>query len=69
MEVILISVFSAIIVFMTVFFMNKVFTIAYKRNEISRRKRIVFSLSSVVIGSLIAFGLAVFYQHFFEYIY
>jgi len=69
MELILISSFSAFIVFMTVFFMNKVFTIAYKRNEISLRRHIVFSISSVVAGGFIAFGLAVFYQHLFDYIF
>ena len=35
MEVILTSIFSAIIIFICVFAMMKVFMIAYKRNEIS----------------------------------
>ena len=50
MEVILASVFSAIIIFITVYSMIKVFIIAYKRNEISLRKFIIFSTSSIVIG-------------------
>jgi hypothetical protein len=69
MEVILTSVFSAIIIFITVFSMMKVFSIAYKRNEISLRKYIVFSTSSIVIGVTVASVLPFGYQKIFEYIY
>ncbi|WP_153125456.1 hypothetical protein [Peribacillus tepidiphilus] len=68
MEVILTSVFSAIIIFITVFFMMKAFIIAYKRNEISLRKFIVFSTSSIVIGTLVASVLPFGYQRIFDYI-
>lgn len=68
MEVILTSVFSAIILFITVFSMIKVFMIAYKRNEISLRKFIVFSTTSIVIGSIIAIVLPFGYQKIFDYI-
>lgn len=68
MEVILTSVFSAIILFITVFSMIKVFVIAYKRNEISLRKFIVFSTTSIVIGSIIAIVLPFGYQKIFDYI-
>ena len=69
MEVILTSVFSAIIIFITVFFMIKAFIIAYKRNEISLRKFIVFSTSSIVIGVIVAFVLPFGYLKIFDFIY
>ena len=68
MEVILTSVFSAIIIFICVFTMMKVFMIAYKRNEISLWKFIVFSTSSIVIGVIVASVLPFGYQKIFEYI-
>ncbi|WP_042457221.1 hypothetical protein [Neobacillus dielmonensis] len=69
MEVILTSVFSAIIIFITIFFMIKVFLIGYKRNEISFRKFIIFSTSSIVIGVIVASVLPFGYQKIFYYIY
>ena len=69
MEVILTSVFSAIIIFITVFSMIKAFMIAYKRNEISLRKFIVFSTSSIVIGVIVASILPFGYLKIFEFIY
>jgi hypothetical protein len=69
MEVILASVFSAIIIFITVFYMMKVFIIAYKRNEISLPKFIVYSTSSIVIGVLVASVLPFGYQKIIDYIY
>jgi hypothetical protein len=68
MEVILTSVFSAIIILITVFSMMKVFIIAYKRKEIPLRKLIFFSASSIVIGVIVAFVLPFVYQHIVEYI-
>ncbi|MDN3020079.1 hypothetical protein PH210_28460 [Paenibacillus sp. BSR1-1] len=68
MEVILASVFSAIIIFITVFFMMKVFIIAFKRNDISLRKCIIFSTSSIVIGLLVASVLPFGYQKIIDYI-
>ncbi|MBV7507368.1 hypothetical protein KW850_19190 [Bacillus sp. sid0103] len=68
MEVILASVFSAIILFITVFFMMKVFNIAFKRNEISLRKCIIFSTSSIVIGLLVASVLPFGYQKIIDYV-
>jgi FtsH-binding integral membrane protein len=62
MEVILTSVFSAIIILITVFFMMKVFIIAYKRKEISLRKFIILSVSSIVIGVIVASVLPFGYQ-------
>lgn len=69
MEVILTSVFSAIMIFITVSFMMKAFIIAYKRNEISLRKFIVFSTFSIVIGVIVASVLPFGYQNILEYIY
>ncbi|MEY2196691.1 hypothetical protein AB7942_28845 [Neobacillus sp. BF23-41] len=68
MEVILASVFSAIIIFITIFFMMKVFIIAFKRNDISLRKCIIFSTFSIVIGLLVASVLPFGYQKIIDYI-
>jgi FtsH-binding integral membrane protein len=67
MEVILTSVFSAIIILITVFFMVKVFIIAYKRKEISLRKFIILSVSSIVIGVIVASVLPFGYQKIYQY--
>lgn len=69
MEVLLTSVFSAIIIIITVYFMIKVFIITYKRKEISLQKFIVFSTTSIVIGVTIASVLPAGYQKIFDYIY
>jgi len=69
MEVIITSVFSAIIIFITVFFLMKAFFIAYKRNEISRRQFVFFSTSSIVTGLIIASVLPFGYQMIVNYIY
>ncbi|RJS59016.1 hypothetical protein [Bacillus sp. PK3_68] len=69
MEVILTSIFSAIIIFITVFYMVKVFIVAYKRKEISTRKFIAFSASSILIGVIIASVLPFAYQKILHYIY
>jgi uncharacterized membrane protein SirB2 len=69
MEVILASVFSAIIIFITVYSMMKVFIISYKRNEISHRKFIIFTTSSIVIGLIVASVLPFGYQTIIDYIY
>ena len=69
MEVLLTGVFSAIIIFITVFFMIKVLIIAYKRNEISRRKLIVYSTSCIVIGFTVASVLPFGFQKLYRYLY
>ncbi|MGE7186834.1 hypothetical protein ACQKKK_23585 [Peribacillus sp. NPDC006672] len=69
MEVILASVFSAIIIFITVYSMIKVLIIGYKRNEISLRKFIIFATSSIVIGLIVASVLPFGYQKIMDYIY
>lgn len=69
MEAILTSVFSAIIIFITVFFIMKVLIIAYKRNEISLRKFIGLSTSSITIGVIVACVLPFGYQKIFDYIF
>lgn len=68
MEVIITSVFSFIIIFITVYFLMKAFIIAYMRNEISLRKFIVFSTSSIVIGVVVASVLPFGYHKIFNYI-
>ena len=69
MEVMLMSIFSAFIICMTVFFIIKVITIAYKRNELTLQKRIVFSASSIIIGLIVASVLPIGYQKIFEYMF
>lgn len=69
MEVILASIFSAIIIIITVYSMIKVFIIAYQRSEISLRKLIFFATSSVIIGIIIASVLPFGYQKIMEHIY
>nr|WP_251027595.1 hypothetical protein [Bacillus sp. ISL-41] len=69
MEVIIASIFSAIIIFITVFSLNKVFFTAYKRREISFSKFVVFAASSIVIGLLVAITLPLGFQKIMDYIY
>jgi ABC-type uncharacterized transport system YnjBCD permease subunit len=69
MEVLLTGVFSAIIIFITVFFLIKILFIAYKRNEISRRKLIVYSISCIVIGVTVASLLPFGFQKLYGYLY
>ena len=66
MEVILISIFSAIIIFITVYSMIKVLNVAYKRKEITLRKLRVLVTISIVIGLLIASSLPFGYQKIFD---
>jgi hypothetical protein len=68
-ELILASVFSAIIIFISVFSIVKVLIIAFNRKEISFGKLIVFSTSSFVIGLLVAYLLPFGYQNIVEYFY
>ena len=65
MEVILMSIYSAIIIFITVYSMIKVFNIAYKREDISLRKFRVLVTSSIVIGLFVASILPFGYQKLF----
>lgn len=68
MPVILISVFSAIIIFITVFSMIKVLSIAYKRKNISILKYRVFATSFIGVGMLVASLLPFGYQKIYEII-
>ncbi|WP_087973486.1 hypothetical protein [Oceanobacillus rekensis] len=66
MEVIIISIFSAIIIFITVYSIIKVLNIAYKRKEITLRKLRVLVTTYIVIGLLIASFLPFGYQKIFD---
>ena len=66
MEVILINIFSAIIIFITIYSMIKVFNIAYQREEISLRKFKVLVTSSIAIGLFIASILPFGYKKIFD---
>lgn len=68
MPVILTSIFSAFIIFLTVFSMIKVLSIAYKRKEISMSKYRVYASSFIVAGIIIAAILPFGYQKIYEMI-
>lgn len=69
MPVILASIFSAIIILITVYHILKVLTIAHKRKEITQRKFIIIAASSVLtalaVSSILPFG----YQKILNFIY
>ena len=66
MEVIATSIFSALIILITVFAMVKVLLIAYKRKEITQRKLILYSATSIIIGATISMFLPYGYQRVFD---
>ncbi|WP_096202268.1 hypothetical protein [Bacillus sp. FJAT-45350] len=68
MPVIITSIFSAIIIFITVFSMIKVLSIAYKRKEISVLKFRIIAVSLIVVGMFIASILPFGYQKIYEII-
>ncbi|MEK4080016.1 hypothetical protein MHH37_09050 [Solibacillus sp. FSL K6-1781] len=68
MPVILTSVFSAFIIFMTVFSMIKVLSIACKRKDISILKYRVLTTSFIVAGILTVSILPFGYQKIYEII-
>ncbi|EJQ49476.1 hypothetical protein IEQ_02931 [Bacillus cereus BAG6X1-2] len=68
MEIFLVAAFSTIIIMMTVFVIIKACFTGYKRNDISFRKFILLSSTSVVIGCLVSFVLPFGYEKIFDYI-
>lgn len=68
MPVIMASIFSALIILMTVSFMIKVLHIAYKRKEISFRQLILCVGSSVAVGSIVAICLPFAYTKVFYWL-
>lgn len=62
MDLIVSNFFLAIIILITVYGMIKVFSIAYKRKEISLRKFTIFTSSAIVIGLMNASVLPFGYQ-------
>lgn len=67
MEVTLVSIYSVIIIFITVTALIKVFNIAIKRKEISKQKYKFLVTSCIMIGLLIASILPFGYQKIFEF--
>lgn len=57
MEVILMSIFSAIIIFLTVYSITKALMISYKRSDITLRKFRVLLTTTIAIGLLVASAL------------
>lgn len=68
MEVFLISFFSAAIIFITVFYIIKALVVAFKSDEISLRKFVIFSSFSIGISVIIVSILPFGYQKIFDYI-
>ena len=65
MPVFLISFFSVVILFMTVYSIIKALKIALKRDEISKRKYRLMVASSIFIGTFIAVVLPFGYERLF----
>lgn len=68
METILATVFSAIIIFMTVFFIIKASNIAYKKREMAIGKLIFISAASIAVGIAIVSVLPFAYKAIFDFI-
>lgn len=68
MEDFLISFFSAAIIFITVFYIIKALVVAFKSDEISLRKFVIFSSFSIGISVSIVSILPFGYQKIFDYI-
>jgi len=66
MEVFTASIFSALIILITVFSMVKVLLIAYKRKEISQRKLIIYAATAITVGLTLSFVLPFGYQKIFD---
>ncbi|EDL66634.1 hypothetical protein BSG1_04740 [Bacillus sp. SG-1] len=62
------KLFSAILIFITVFSLIKVFIIAFNRKEISLHKLIVLAASSIIIGLLVISTLPFGYQKIMDYL-
>ncbi len=66
MELILASIFSALIIVMTDFFLLKVFFIANKRKEISQRKCFLYAAVTIVISCFLVAALPFVFQNILE---
>ncbi|MFK3938019.1 hypothetical protein ACI2JA_11005 [Alkalihalobacillus sp. NPDC078783] len=65
MEAILATIYSTIILIMTVYFIVKMLNIAYKRNEITIRKFILIATASITIGITLSVLSLYMYQTLF----
>lgn len=68
MPVIIASIFSAIIIFITVTGIIKVAYIGYTRKEINHRKYIGYVSASIVIGGIIAITIPFAYEKIFTWV-
>lgn len=68
MPVIIASIFSALIVFITVFGIIKVLHIGYTRKEINYRKFIVYVSSAVVVGGIITITIPFAYEKIYTWV-
>ncbi|WLR60201.1 hypothetical protein [Guptibacillus hwajinpoensis] len=66
MVVILISFFSGVIIFITVYSIIKALNVALNRDEISKRKYRLILAISIFIGAFVAVVLPLGYQRLFD---
>lgn len=69
MELILATIFSTLIIVMTVFFLLKVFYIAYKRKDISFRKCFLYAAVTIGISCFLIAALPFVFQSILELVY
>ena len=67
MAVVLVSICATLIIFMTVFKLNTVFRIVYKKG-INTSKFIVLATSSIAVGLIISISLYFGYQRFWHFL-
>ncbi len=68
MEVVFISFVTILIIFMTVFYLSRLFTIAYKKEEINFSKYIVLISYSIGGGVTLSILLYLGYQWFWGFL-
>lgn len=68
MPAIMASIFSALIIIMTVSFMIKVLLLGYKRKEISYRQLLLYVSACVGVGAVFAISLPFVYTKLFHWV-
>jgi formate hydrogenlyase subunit 3/multisubunit Na+/H+ antiporter MnhD subunit len=68
MPVIVASIFSALIIFITVTGIIRVLYIGYTRKEINHRKYIGYASASIVIGGIISITIPFAYERIFSWV-
>lgn len=68
MPAIMASIFSTLIILMTVSFMIKVLLLGYKRKEISFRRLLLYVSACVAVGAAFAISLPFVYTKLFHWV-